>query len=104
MAYKSGRTGRGMRESGEGIKLTGKGNSGMLTEMCSMENGKTIRRMGTECTPTRMGRSTKATGKTTFKMGGESRHGRMARSTKVTTKKERSTGTGHTLGMMGLVM
>jgi hypothetical protein len=50
--YKFGQTALAMKDSGNGIRLTEKENSGMLTEMFLMVSGKTIKLMDTGFTRT----------------------------------------------------
>ena len=69
--FKFGLMERGTRENGDAIKPMERASSGMWMVTCSMESGRTIKRMGTGCILIKNEPSMKATGRMTYKMGGE---------------------------------
>ena len=75
MEFSTGTTVPTMRDSGLITKLKDKGHFGMLKEMFTKENLRTIWPMGTESTPTSTDPNTRVSSKTTFRKVMEKKNG-----------------------------
>ena len=76
-----------MKENGVIIRPTVKVNSGMQTETCTTENGRTTKPTDSESTSMSTEPNMKATGRMIFKMAGVSKAGLMEASMMVCTKR-----------------